>query len=84
MGVAELKPESCLAVKGEGFKGTPRGENFKGVNRTPGGNTRGAVPLSGKQYDRKVCDLCVTECPIGAHSFSGINPINCCLLLNVQ
>jgi len=65
MGIAELKPTSCLAVKGEGFKGTPRGDNFKGVNRTPNGGTRGAVPLSDKQYDRKVCDLCVTECPIG-------------------
>ena len=65
MGVAKLKPQSCLAVKGEGFKGTPRGENFKGVNRTPGGGTPGAVPLSTKNYDREICDLCVTECPIG-------------------
>ena len=65
MGVAVLKPESCLAVSGKGFKGTPRGADFKGVNRTPDGKTRGAVLLSSKQYDRKICNLCVTECPIG-------------------
>lgn len=65
MGIAELKTESCLAIKGKGFKGTPRGADFKGINRTPNGGTPGAVPLSGKQYDRAICDLCVTECPIG-------------------
>ena len=65
MGVAVLRPESCLAVEGKGFKGTPRGKEFKGVNRTPDGKTRGAVRLSSKQYDRKICNLCVTECPIG-------------------
>jgi len=65
MGIAVLKKESCLAVSGKGFKGTPRGADFEGVNRTPGGGTRGAVPLSDKQYDREICDLCVTECPIG-------------------
>lgn len=65
MGVAKLKPETCLAVKGKGFKGTPRGKDFKGINRTPNGGTRGATPLSTKNYDREICDLCVTECPIG-------------------
>lgn len=65
MGVAELKHESCLAIKGEGFKGISRGEEFKGVNRTPGGGTPSAVPLNTKKFDREICDLCVTECPIG-------------------
>ncbi len=102
MGVAKLNVNTCLAVKGEGFKGTPRGENFDGVYRSPGrgrlggrgkgrgqgrglgrgqgrGEGRGlggghsfadheetkVEPLREKEFDREICDLCVTECPIG-------------------
>ncbi|MCK4678853.1 MAG: 4Fe-4S dicluster domain-containing protein [Bacteroidales bacterium] len=92
MGVAKLNENTCLAIKGEGFKGTPRGENFDGVYRSPGrgrsggrgqgrgrGRGRGfggghrssnreetkASPLREKIFDREICDLCVTECPIG-------------------
>lgn len=107
MGMAKLIPDTCLAVKGEGFTGNPRGENFIGVHRSPGrghgqgkgrghgqghgrhrhegkqgerhgdghgdGHGRGrlenaetkASPLRDRHYDREICDLCVTECPIG-------------------
>lgn len=87
MGMAKVNEKTCLAVIGEGFTGTPRGEDFKGLNRTPGrgmgkgkgkglgrqGRGKGrsqegeskASPLRDKYYEREICDLCVTECPIG-------------------
>lgn len=112
MGYARLITETCLAVKGQGFTGNPRGDDFKGVYRSPGrgrnhggaegegrgrgeghGNGHGygrhgngkaqgegrhlgrgryaapaetkASPLRDRHYDREICDLCVTECPIG-------------------
>ncbi|MFW5705994.1 MAG: 4Fe-4S dicluster domain-containing protein, partial [Bacteroidota bacterium] len=82
----------------------PRGEDFKGVHRSPGrgqdygvgqGRGRGsgrhkhqdgdgdrhqdkgrgrenaetkALPLRERYYDREICNLCVTECPIGCHA----------------
>jgi ferredoxin-type protein NapG len=103
MGFAIVNEKTCLAVKGEGFTGTPRGENFEGLNRTPArgggrgmgrgmGKGRGegreheegdsnnfeergegrsqqgeskASQLKNKHYEREICNLCVTECPIG-------------------
>lgn len=110
MGIAKLNEKTCLAVMGKGFSGTPRGEDFEGLSRTPsrGGKGRGrgkgmgkglgrgegrgegreheehdasnhegrgegrsqkgetkASPLKDKYYEREICDLCVTECPIG-------------------
>jgi ferredoxin-type protein NapG len=93
MGTAKLIPETCLAVQGIGFTGTPRGEDFKGVYRSPAPTTtaitgeesgdrprrhqqRGnasdeqiyekqASPLRNKTFARDICNLCVTECPIG-------------------
>lgn len=95
MGMAKVNEKTCLAIKGEGFTGTPRGEDFEGLNRTPGrGMGRGqgqgqgqgkglgrrhegrgggrsqkseskASPLKDKYYEREICNLCVTECPIG-------------------
>ncbi|HNS16777.1 MAG TPA: 4Fe-4S dicluster domain-containing protein [Bacteroidales bacterium] len=53
MGKARLNPQTCLAALGQGFTGTPRGEDFRGVNRTParGGQGRG-YPLShDEEYD---------------------------------
>ncbi len=64
MGLAVLNPDSCLAVKGEGFKGTPRGKDFKGILRYKDKSTR-PLPVSEQYFDRKICDLCVTHCPIG-------------------
>lgn len=65
MGIAKLNAETCLAVRGEGFRGKPRGDNFKGVYRLPDGSELQAKPLIDRTYDREICDLCVTECPIG-------------------
>ncbi|MFP4470391.1 MAG: 4Fe-4S dicluster domain-containing protein [Bacteroidales bacterium] len=104
MGFAKVNTDTCLAVRGEGFSGNPRGEDFKGVHRSPGrgqdygvgqGRGRGsgrhkhqdgdgdrhqdkgrgrenaetkALPLRERYYDREICNLCVTECPIGCHA----------------
>lgn len=65
IGMAKVIDDTCLAVKGEGFHGTPRGKDFDGVNRTPGSGADKASPIREKTFDREICDLCVTECPIG-------------------
>ena len=65
MGIAKVKEETCLAHKGEGFKGNPRGNSFKGIYRSPDSDARRPSPLSEKLFDREICDLCITECPIG-------------------
>jgi len=118
MGMAKVNEKTCLAVKGEGFMGTPRGEDFEGLSRTPArgggrgmGRGRGkgmgkglgrgegrehlegdssssdhegrgegrsqqgeskASPLKDKYYEREICDLCVTECPIGCSAIKMI------------
>ena len=64
IGVARLaRPDACLAVKGEGFKGQARGAAFKGRMRYMDVDRWKYVP-SDHPYERDVCDLCVTECPI--------------------
>jgi ferredoxin-type protein NapG len=65
MGMAKINEETCLAYQGKGFKGTPRGKDFKGVNRSPYTNDDKATPVAEKYYDEKICNLCVKECPIG-------------------
>ena len=67
MGVAKINLSSCLAAKGKGFKGTPRPEGFTGVYRSPNPKRqeRKASPVNDHVFDREICDLCVTECPIG-------------------
>ena len=67
MGIAVLNTDTCLAVKGKGHKGAPREDNFKGVYRSPNPkrNERKASLVNDHSFDREVCDLCVTECPIG-------------------
>ena len=65
MGVAKVNEHTCLAALGKGFRGTPRGDDFKGINRTPDGSSAKATPLKDKVYNRKICNLCVTECPMG-------------------
>jgi ferredoxin-type protein NapG len=65
MGVAIINQDTCLAFQGKGFKGTPRGKDFKGVNRSPYTGDNKATPVAEKIYDSKICDICVKECPIG-------------------
>lgn len=65
MGRAYVNKSTCLAHREQGFKGTPRGHDFKGVNRSPGKGEVTASPLRDKEFDREICNLCITECPIG-------------------
>jgi ferredoxin-type protein NapG len=65
MGVARLvRPESCLAVRGEGFKGPARGPDFKGRMRYVAVDRWKPIPVADHPYDVAECDLCVRECPI--------------------
>ncbi len=65
MGVARLvRPESCLAIKGQGFKGQARGADFKGRMRYMEVDRWKPIALVDHPYDIKECDLCVRECPI--------------------
>ncbi len=64
-GVARLaRPESCLAVQGKGFRGQARGPAFKGQMRYMDVDRWKPVRISDHPYERDLCDLCVTECPI--------------------
>ena len=65
MGMAKLIEKTCLALKGKGFKGTPRGSNFKGVLRYKDVDPRKPQPVREQTFDREICDLCVIHCPIG-------------------
>jgi ferredoxin-type protein NapG len=65
MGVARLvRPESCLAAKGQGFKGKARGEAFKGRMRYMVVDRWKPIAVANHPYDLAECDLCVRECPI--------------------
>jgi ferredoxin-type protein NapG len=65
MGVARLvRPESCLAAKGKGFKGQARGPGFKGHMRYMQVDRWKPIPIADHPYDLEQCDLCVRECPI--------------------
>ncbi|HHB79970.1 MAG TPA: 4Fe-4S dicluster domain-containing protein [Saprospiraceae bacterium] len=67
MGTAVLNTDTCLAAQGKGFKGAPRDANFKGVYASPEDAKKGLAPypVNEHQFDRPICDICVTECPIG-------------------
>ncbi len=65
IGKAHVNKSTCLAHQEKGFQGTPRGNDFKGVHRSPGKNEVSASPLGEREFDREICDLCITECPIG-------------------
>ena len=65
MGIAKVNEQTCLAHKGEGFNGNPRGNDFDGIYRSPNSKTGKPAPLKDSNFDREICDLCVTECPIG-------------------
>lgn len=65
IGVARLAhPDACLAVQGKGFKGQARGADFKGRLRYMDVDRWKPTPLRDHPYERQICDLCVTECPI--------------------
>ena len=67
MGLAVINLQTCLAIGGEGFKGVPRENEFEGIYRSPNPKRkeRKASPVNDHAFDREICDLCVTECPIG-------------------
>jgi len=65
IGVARLaKPDACLAVQGKGFKGQARGAAFKGKLRYMDVDRWKPVVVRDHPYERDICNLCVTECPI--------------------
>lgn len=65
IGVARLaKPDACLAVQGKGFKGQARGATFKGKLRYMDVDRWKPVVVRDHPYERDICNLCVTECPI--------------------
>jgi ferredoxin-type protein NapG len=68
-GVARLaRPDACLARKGEPFRGIARGSDYDGRLRYEEIDRWNPLPVSSHPYDREICDLCVTECPIGDHA----------------
>jgi ferredoxin-type protein NapG len=65
MGVARLvRPETCLAIQGKGFKGQTRGPDFKGKMRYMAVDRWKPIKIADHPYDVAECDLCVRECPI--------------------
>ncbi|MDR0233840.1 MAG: 4Fe-4S dicluster domain-containing protein [Zoogloeaceae bacterium] len=65
MGLARLtRPEACLAMQGKGFSGPARGTAFKGRMRYMDVDRWKPIPVRDHPYERELCDLCVTECPI--------------------
>ena len=65
MGMAHVNKNTCLAHNREGFKGISRGLDFDGILRSPDSKYAYATPLKDIEFDREICNLCVTECPIG-------------------
>ncbi len=65
MGVAKVITSTCLALKNKGFSGVSRGSDFEGILRSPDSSYAYATPLKDKKFEREICNLCVTECPIG-------------------
>jgi ferredoxin-type protein NapG len=65
MGFARLeRPDLCLAMKGEGFRGLARGENYQGLHRYTKVDRWNPIKVADYKYEREICDLCVIECPI--------------------
>ena len=65
MGFAELsRPKACLAIQGKGFKGTARGDDYKGKLRYEEIDRWNPIPVADHPYDLDLCDLCVRQCPI--------------------
>ncbi len=65
MGIAKVvRPETCLAVQGQGFKGQARGAAFGGKLRYEEVDRWKPIPVRDYPYDLELCDLCVRQCPI--------------------
>lgn len=65
MGLARLaRPESCLAVRGQGFQGQARGGEFSGLLRYEEVDRWRPIPVADYPYDLDRCDLCHRQCPI--------------------
>ncbi len=65
MGFARLaEPDSCLAVRGKGFKGVARGPEYDGLLRYDEIDRWNPLPVAEHHYDLEICDLCVRQCPI--------------------
>ncbi len=65
MAVAKIeRPDRCLAMRGEGFKGQARGADFRGKLRYESIDRWHPIPVRDHPYDLEVCDLCVRQCPI--------------------
>jgi ferredoxin-type protein NapG len=65
MGFARMdNPKTCLAAKGQGFKGLVRGPDFKGLLRYDEIDRWTPIPVADHPYDLELCDLCVRQCPI--------------------
>ena len=65
MGTARLaRPDACLAMKGQRFKGLARGDLFQGLHRYTEVDRWKPLRVADHPYDLEVCDLCVRECPI--------------------
>jgi ferredoxin-type protein NapG len=75
MGLARLaRPDACLAMRGEGFKGLARGAAFTGLHRYVEVDRWTPIPIADHSYDLELCDLCVRECPItGAISLQPVS-----------
>jgi len=66
IGIARLtRPDACLAVQGQGFRGQTRGPGYHGRLRYVTVDRWRPLPVREHPYDRDLCNLCVTECPIG-------------------
>ncbi len=65
IGLARLaRPDACLAMQGKGFSGQARGPAFAGEMRYMDVDRWQPIPVADHPYERDLCDLCVTECPI--------------------
>ena len=65
IGKARLaRPSSCLAMKGLGFEGHARGQDFEGLLRYEEIDRWTPIKIADHPYDLELCDLCVRECPI--------------------
>lgn len=65
MGFARLaRPQACLAVHGQGFKGLARGPDYQGLLRYEQVDRWNPIPVAQYPYDLELCDLCVRQCPI--------------------
>ena len=65
IGVARLsRPDACLAVQGRSFSGLARGADYPGRLRDVAVDRWKPVALRDHPYERDLCNLCVSECPI--------------------